>query len=307
MSQPRRILANTTYIITRRCILRMFLLRPDPVITHAIMYCLAVAASRFDIQLHAFCFLSNHYHLVLTDPHRLLPKFMEYFNRLVAKCVNAYRNRSECVWSPGSYNAVALSQHDGPLEKVVYTLANPVAAGLVQRASDWPGLWSSVDSFGTTVTVKRPAVFFRDDGTMPEEASLTLCRPPSEGEPNMTDDEWKETVRNALQQKEESIREEFRAEGRSFLGVRKVLSVSPDDAPRRQESQEDGNGIRPRVAEHTPSLRQAALKLLREFVSAYNKAFTAFRNGIRDVVFPAGTYKMRVCYAVCCEPDPLPT
>ena len=67
MSLPRQVLANQTYLLTRRCMGRRFLLRPDKRLNNLFVYCLALAAQKYGIQIHAFCVMSNHYHLVLTD------------------------------------------------------------------------------------------------------------------------------------------------------------------------------------------------------------------------------------------------
>jgi REP element-mobilizing transposase RayT len=39
--------------------------------------------------VHAWCVLSNHYHLVVTDPDARLPAFMQYLDSLVARAMNA--------------------------------------------------------------------------------------------------------------------------------------------------------------------------------------------------------------------------
>ena len=314
MSQPRQVIPGQTYLITRRCILQLFLLVPSPVLVRIIEYCLAEACVRFGIRLHAYCFLSNHYHLVLTDPLGVLPEFMAHLNRNLAWCVNAYLERKGTVWEPGSYNAVVLADIDTILKKIVYTLANPVAAGLVPSASQSP------DQFGTSITVKRPELFFREDGTMPEKVTLTLYRPKEahfaeiaddtsddtadESMNDATDKEWKEAVAAKLHETEDDIHSEFEEKGRTFLGVKKVLSTSPHDAPRSRDAEDEEDGIRPRVAGRTASLRRKVLKRLEEFVSAYREALQAFRQGVKDVVFPAGTYKMRVLFNVRCAPVP---
>jgi putative transposase len=43
---------------------------------------LAVAARRFGIVVHVFCVLSNHVHLVVTDPDARLPRFEQYLDSL---------------------------------------------------------------------------------------------------------------------------------------------------------------------------------------------------------------------------------
>ena len=47
-----------------------------------------------------------------------------------------------------------------------------------------------------------------------------------------------------------------------------------------------------------------ALQRNKDFGNGYRKAFEAFREGIKDVLFPAGTYWLRLFAAAMCEPWP---
>jgi hypothetical protein len=50
---------------------------------------------------------------------------------------NAVRGRWEHFWDSSQASAVLLEDEAAQLDKVVYTLTNPV--GLVDKAADWPG------------------------------------------------------------------------------------------------------------------------------------------------------------------------
>src|SRR5512137_1686654 len=165
MTAPRQILPGATYLITRRCFGRMFLLRPSPLVNAVFEYALAVKAKAYGIQLHAYCVLSNHWHCVLTDPHGRLPEFQRDLGSTVARALNAGHGRWESFWAPGSYSAVALQSAEDVLDKMAYVLANPVVAGLVRRGAEWPGLWSAPSRIGARARlVKRPDHYFRKDG-----------------------------------------------------------------------------------------------------------------------------------------------
>jgi REP element-mobilizing transposase RayT len=121
------------------CSERRFFLRPSRTINDIFLYVLALAASRHGVLVHAFCVLSNHAHLVVTDPRGRLPAFMQYLDSLVAGSVNASLGRFEAFWATdGSYSAVEPLDADDVLAKTAYVLANPVAAGLVRRGPEWP-------------------------------------------------------------------------------------------------------------------------------------------------------------------------
>ena len=49
------------------------MLRPDDALNNAFVYCLAIAAKKHGVLVHALGVMSNHYHLVLTGPEGVLP------------------------------------------------------------------------------------------------------------------------------------------------------------------------------------------------------------------------------------------
>jgi REP element-mobilizing transposase RayT len=294
MTAPRQILEGTTYLVTRRCSQRQLLLRPSEITNSVFLYVLAVAATRFGIRVHAFCVLSNHFHLVITDPDAQLPAFEQYLDSLVARALNAALGRWEAFWAPSSYSAVALVSPDDIVNKAAYTLANPVAAGLVRSGRDWPGLWSAPEQIGAgPITAARPTTFFREKGYMPLTAELELTAPPGFASPS----EFADRLKSALAGLEEQAQRDIGCAGRGFLGASRVLAQRPSSRPAGRESR---RGLNPRVASHDKWRRIEALSRLVEFLGAYRDAWAVMRAGAKDVLFPAGTYHLRVMHGVRC-------
>ena len=291
---PRQILPGKVYLSTRRCSERRFFLKATRKAKQIFLYALAVYAQRHRIQIHAFCVLSNHYHLALTDPYGRLPDFKRDFHSVLARASNAYLGRWDAFWERTSYSAVELGTDAAVHEKLVYLLANPVAAGLVRHARDWPGLWSDPHRMGgEPYTIERPKRFFDEDGDMPAVAQLQLTPPPGlEGDPAFVD-----RVMESLRQAEELAAEKLEEEGRNFLGVASVLAQNPFSGP---ASGEPRRQLSPRVACRNKWKRVEALQRLEEFARAYKEALAAWRNGVRDALFPRGTWHMRVLHSVCC-------
>jgi REP element-mobilizing transposase RayT len=261
------------------------------------MFCLAVAAARTGMQVHNFCVMSNHYHLVATDPRGRLPEFMHWLDEYTAKCINALYGRWEPVWDPRPYSAVRLEEADDVLAKMVYVYANPVKAGLVRTGGRWPGLRSRPrDLDGTLFTGVRPRVFFRPDGrAVPERATLRLEVPPA-----LTDRSDRSVVgllEELVREQEVLLQRGMEAAGRTFRGRRKVLAESPFARPKSMERK---RRMRPAVAGRSKWNRVAALRGLSDFVRRYQVALSRFRGGERDVWFPAGTYAMRLRFNVNC-------
>src|SRR5262249_32043537 len=158
MSAPRQLIAGATYMISRRCIQRMFLLRPDPIVSAIFLYCLAYAANKTGIDVHGFVQMSNHWHGVVTDPQARLPEFLRIFHRLTACALNAVHGRVENFWAAEAPSVVRLDHPDDVLDKLAYMAANPVAAGLVDDPTDWPGVMTT--ELEQVFVAKRPGVYF---------------------------------------------------------------------------------------------------------------------------------------------------
>ena len=294
MTAPRQILAGSSYLVTRRCAQRQLLLKPSRAVNWIFKYVLAVAAERYGVLVHAYCVLSNHFHLVVTDPRAHLPLFEQFLDSLVARALNAIYGRWENLWAPASYSAVRLETPDDIVDKVVYTLANPVAARLVEHGSDWPGLWSAPERMGGEAeVVERPDFFFKPDGTMPEKAHLRLVIPPAFKEA----EEFRQRVVSTLDEGERTIARERKEKGWTFLGVGRVLAQKHTDRPGDAEPR---RGLNPRVAAKDKWRRIEALGRLVSFLRDYREALAKLRSGVRDAVFPAGTYQLRVLYGVSC-------
>lgn len=294
VTAPRQVLEGSTYLVTRRCSERRFFLRPSAETNAIFAYILAVAAARFGVLVHAYCVLSTHFHLVVTDPKARLPEFHQFLDGLVARAMNRALGRWESFWDPDSYSAVRLEDDASILEKVVYTLANPVAAGLVEHTRDWPGLWSDPRLMGgETVSIERPSGFFREDGPMPAVAQLQLTVPPPfEGNARFVED-----VIEALRGAEESARAELSREGRAVAGAARVRAEDPFARP---ASREPRRALSPAVATRDASLRRESLRRIAEFRRAYSEALRSWRDGVRDALFPHGTWLMRVQHSACC-------
>jgi len=185
MTLPRQILPGQIYLVTRRCTQRQFLLRPDETTTRIFQYTLGEAATRFGIELLAWHASSNHYHAVVYDPSGNLPLFLERFHKLCARALNARWKRWENVWAAEATCAVRLIEDADVLEKVVYTLANPITDQLVERVFDWPGANSLryTRAAPRTILVERPRIFFREGGPLPKTVQLQVAVPPSNTRP----------------------------------------------------------------------------------------------------------------------------
>lgn len=288
MTLPRQVLPNQTYLVTRRCIGRRFLLRPDDAVNNLFVYCLGVAAKKYGVQVHALSAMSNHYHLVLTDVEGVLPDFMAWLNRQLAKCIKRLRDWDEVVWEPNvTYSAVELSGPSEVLDKVAYTLLNPVSAGLVRSPERWPGALSTLETLRRgTMTATHPGIWFKDSA--PKEASVALTTPPCFSDRLR----YLQALRALLPNRLTQVRTELRRQGQGFLGRTRVRKTVVTDRPSTKKPK---FGRNPTFSALTRAAWRAAVQKLRAFRLAYREAYRAWRGGARDVTFPAGTWWVVRC------------
>jgi REP element-mobilizing transposase RayT len=274
-------------MVTRRCLGRVFLLTPGRSLNAVIAFLLALACQRYGVLLHAACFMGNHLHLVLTDAQGELPEFCRWFFQHLAKCVNLLRNRSEAVFTPGSYSRVTLLDETAVLDKIAYTLCNPVAAALVPYGREWPGVRLDPTRMKKPRQVKRPKVFFIEEGKVPGQATLGLSRP--QAFISLTEEAYRARVSEVVRAHEEEARQKVLKAGRRFRGAAAVLAQNPLSSPWTREQRRK---LKPTVASHDKWHREEAAARDREWQAAYRAAMAAFKAGKTDVEFPKGTYWM---------------
>jgi hypothetical protein len=105
-----------------------------------------------------------------------------------------------------------------------------------------------------------------------------------------------------LEHAEDRAAAELAAEGRSFLGVARVLAQKAHGRPTAREPH---RSLSPRVATRNKWKRIEALLKLADFRFAYRAALEHWRAGVRDAVFPLGTWLMRVRHRVRCGALPV--
>jgi len=96
--------------------------------------------SRFDWVCHAYCLMSNHYHLLIETPSANLSRGMQLLNGVYAQRFNRRHKRSGHVFQ-GRFKAILVEKESHLLELARYVVLNPVRAKMVRSARDWP--WSS--------------------------------------------------------------------------------------------------------------------------------------------------------------------
>lgn len=249
-------------------------------------YCLGHAANKFGIEVHACVFMSNHHHTDVTDPLGKLVEFKQLFHSMLARGINTMRGRFDGVWSRDKPCDTRRSLDDDSLADLVYTVTNPVKAGLVKWGRLWPGFTTHSWRFGETRRFERPAWFFDASGSMPDTVELMLRRPPIF--PELNDEQLYELLMKTVRAAEKKTQGEMKNAGQRFKGLEKLQRQPWDCTP---GSYEERFTRVPRLA-GSKWLVLAELQRDRGWEQLYAMAREQLLAGL-EAVFPSGTYWLR--------------
>ncbi len=102
---------------------------------------IGAAHQRYDILIHAYLLMRNHYHLLIETPRGNLARVMHDLNSVYTGYANAVRKRTGHLLQ-GRYKAILVEKDRYLLELSRYIHLNPVRAGLVESPEQYA--WSGV-------------------------------------------------------------------------------------------------------------------------------------------------------------------
>lgn len=140
MARPLRIeYEGAVYHVTSRGNERSEIYKSDRDRERFLEY-LEIAHKRFNIIIHAYCLMSNHYHIIVETPSANLGRFMQFLNSSYTMYFNTKRKRSGHLFQ-GRYKAILVDKDNYMKELSRYTHLNPVRAKMEKRPEDY--MWSS--------------------------------------------------------------------------------------------------------------------------------------------------------------------
>jgi len=294
------------YAVDRRTTRRHFLFAPDEqrVVENAFWYCVGLAAEEHGVQVAAAVVMSTHWHLVVQDPLGRMPLFFEDLGRHFALFIKAFRGWPGEVLNKSAPGQQELLGVDGLLRGLSHAIANAAEAGAVRYSRDWPGALTRPEDLGRRVIrATLPEYYFDPDNPRwPKEIELELTMPEPLEEALGTQAVQK-CVADQVHRRERNAWQEAKRKGLGFSGVRRCLRRKHTD---RANSYEALGALNPTfTAAGDADAAAAAVQERRRFNTDYDEALAQWCAGNRNVVFPHGTWWMRVHHRVRCRPPPV--
>ena len=105
---------------------------------------------RYNWLCHAYCLMTNHYHLLIETPDANLSLGMRQLNGVYTQLFNKRRKRSGHLFQ-GRFKGILIQKDSHLLEVCRYVVLNPIRAGMLKGPQQWN--WSS---FRATAGKEKP-------------------------------------------------------------------------------------------------------------------------------------------------------
>ena len=310
MTAPRMVVPGV-YLLTRNTIQGQYIFHPysggrlrnaGRRLRNQCGYLLAYYAQKYDIDVGAANYYSNHNHGVMADRHGNLPDFQRDNNALLARYVRFLRRSSGVVWEPGTGTRVELTSPEAILDRIVYTIMQQVKDGVVRKSHQWDGLVTRAESlFDPQIFTKDEAFWRTEDegGAMPDTVVLTTKKMP--GLVDVLGERYQDVVIERCQQVAE------RMARTPVLGRKAVRNISWHYRPEKQtpvrkrtirqaanraETCARHPSIRPRFTFRSRAEFHELAGRHKRFLHDYRKRRTRWLAGDTTSPWPYGTFQM---------------
>jgi len=275
--------------VTSRTIQGRLLLRPTHRIAELCRGVLARAVRRYPVDVHAFAFLGNHYHLLLsTADAQRLAAFMNYLNSNLAREVGRAVGWRDRFWGR-RYQAIPVAEEESAqVERLLYILRQGCKEGLVRRPGDWPGA-TSIEGLlsGKPISglwIDRTLEYELARRGRPYDPRTCVSRERFELTPlpcwsSMDPDAYRARVAELIRAVEHETARQLDESGLDVLGAERAALQNPHQPSNRFER-------RPAPLVHAASrqARRAFRDAYRQFVCAFRAASQRYRSlqGVRE-------------------------
>jgi hypothetical protein len=269
-----------------------WLLRPSAELNDTVLGILGRAQHLYGVELHAFTFLSNHFHLLATVRDAAqLASFMAHVNGNIARKVGRLHQWRERFWGR-RYRAIVILGEEAQIGRLRYCLSQGCKEGLVARAEQWPGvncvraLTAGAKLIGHWFdsTANHRGSGKKDDDpppTMPYEVRLS----PLPCWRTLDATAHRQECLELISQVETDARTDNDKAGRQPMGASAILAQNPHHLPPDEERTRA-----PFVHAADQADRQCFMQAYIAFAGAHRSAAKALRAGDRAIEFPSHSF-----------------
>ena len=105
---------------------------------------LALAIDRSNLEVHAYCLMTNHFHLLVRSQEGRIAEGMQFLSGRFTRLINLRVGRDGPLFR-GRYSSVLVDSDGQLVQACRYIHLNPVAAGMTTKPETWP--WSSAAAY----------------------------------------------------------------------------------------------------------------------------------------------------------------
>lgn len=106
--------------------------------------CVSEGANRHAVELHVYCIMSTHYHLLVRSKASQLSNAMRFASGKFTRIKNSRDGRDGPLFR-GRFTSVGIETDSHLIQASRYIHLNPLEAGLVAHAGEW--IWSSAAAY----------------------------------------------------------------------------------------------------------------------------------------------------------------
>lgn len=288
------------FFATTRTICSLLWFVNNPALDERILAYLAKYQERYGVVIYAFVIMGNHYHLIACFPMGNKAAFFRDLNSMIAKLTGSKVENygGGKLWAR-RVRVQALPNPEDIKDRMFYAALNPVAAGLVQKLSDY----TSYNSFSDAIRDTRrkfkvtnweaynnrkrhdPTVTIAEYTTT---HTLTFSRLP--GYEELSRREYVDVMNKELETRRQEVVENRIKSGKGFATREALRKLIPGTKPKTTKTS-TRTSHRPLVLTRCKETRKQFLDWYFSLLNAYKEISRRFRNGETSIEFPPGTYR----------------
>lgn len=280
--------------ISSRTLFGLYLLRPSKEVNDFILGVLGRAQAKFEVMIHAFSFMSNHFHLLATVLDvDVMSLFAGFLKCNIAKELGRIYDWDECFWGRRYHHLSLGASQEDQEARFRYILSNGSKEGLVASPLDWPGVSSAGALLRGESTI--PCSWYdrtkeyRSGGRKRFRSDETVRLTPLPFLQGRSADEQQAYVAKTIREIELETAQMHKIDGTTPIGAEAVLRRSPYDKPLQFKS-----SPAPVIYAADPEDFRTMLKARKAKIDAYRAAAARLKEGKTDVSFPEGCFPPRL-------------